>query len=234
MIRAILFDKDGTLIRYDESWANYAHKLLTLLSDGDAKRHARLATAVGFDVKTKRFRAGSEVVNGTLESIYKVISAHYPDITLAQLLAADRDALADIVPIPVGDVPSLLGRLRANGYVLAMITNDHEASTHKQIAQLGWDGLFDHVICADSGFTPKPAPDMILGCAAWMGLSPDQLAMVGDSTHDLRAGRSAGVGGNIGVLSGPANISGLQAMADYVLDDIHGLTVLLETLNKEK
>ena len=47
------------------------------------------------------------------------------------------------------------------------------------------------------------------------------LAMVGDSTHDLSAGRAAGIGINIGVLTGPATAADLAPFADLILNDIN-------------
>ena len=64
---------------------------------------------------------------------------------------------------------------------------------------------------------------MILGFCEHAGLEPAAVAMVGDSAHDLDAGRAAGAGLLVGVLTGPATRADLQPMADVVLDDISHL-----------
>lgn len=87
--------------------------------------------------------------------------------------------------------------------------------------------MFDKVIGCDSGYEAKPSGASILGFCNSVGLNPNQIAMVGDSTHDLNAGRNAGVGLNIGVLSGPATINQLSTLADEVLDDILSLHKIL-------
>ena len=51
--------------------------------------------------------------------------------------------------------------------------------------------------------------------------------MVGDSTHDLRAGRAAGMT-TIGVLTGMALREELVPFADLVLDDIGEIPALLK------
>ena len=61
---------------------------------------------------------------------------------------------------------------------------------------------------------------MILGFCAALGLEPSSVAMVGDSTHDLEAGRAAGVGLNVGVLTGPATKEDLSHLTDVVLQNI--------------
>ncbi|MGB0832111.1 MAG: HAD family hydrolase, partial [Paracoccaceae bacterium] len=55
-------------------------------------------------------------------------------------------------------------------------------------------------------------------CAS-VGILPSHVAMVGDSTHDLIAGKAAGMH-CIGVLSGLADQQTLQTNADVVLPDI--------------
>ena len=56
----------------------------------------------------------------------------------------------------------------------------------------------------DSGFGAKPALGPLLAFATAMGLLPDQVVMVGDSPHDLIAGRAARMH-TIGVLTGLAS-----------------------------
>lgn len=78
---------------------------------------------------------------------------------------------------------------------------------------------FDFISGCDSGFGAKPEPGMLHGFSNAMGLHPSEVAMVGDSTHDLKAGRAAGMV-NIGVLTGPAVTEDLAPYADIVLRDI--------------
>jgi phosphoglycolate phosphatase len=51
--------------------------------------------------------------------------------------------------------------------------------------------------------------------------------MVGDSTHDLRAGRAAGMR-TIGVLTGMARAQALAPLADVVLRDIGEIPAWLD------
>jgi phosphoglycolate phosphatase len=67
----------------------------------------------------------------------------------------------------------------------------------------------------------------VLGFGAAPGRPPDQVAMVGDNNHDLHMGRNAGVGVNIGVLTGTGSVESLSKAADYCLDDITRLERLL-------
>jgi phosphoglycolate phosphatase len=63
---------------------------------------------------------------------------------------------------------------------------------------------------------------MALAFARQLGLAPSEIAMVGDTLHDLRSARAAGALA-IAVLTGPAAIENLAHEADHVLDDVTGL-----------
>jgi len=72
---------------------------------------------------------------------------------------------------------------------------------------------------ADSGFGGKPAPGQLLQFLSVTGLAAQDCLMVGDSLHDLDAGRAAGMK-TVGVLTGPATRDVLTPAADIVLPSI--------------
>ncbi len=63
---------------------------------------------------------------------------------------------------------------------------------------------------------------MCLAFARALGLDPARVAMVGDSRHDLDAGRAAGMR-VVAVLTGIAGREELEPHADVVLADIGAL-----------
>lgn len=52
---------------------------------------------------------------------------------------------------------------------------------------------FTTVVPRGAGLRPKPAPDQLLEACRLLGVEPSQATMVGDSTWDLKAARSAGI-----------------------------------------
>ena len=86
----------------------------------------------------------------------------------------------------------------------------------------GVTGLFDFVAGFDSGHGGKPAPGQLLAFCASMALTPEEVVMVGDSRHDLVAGRAAGMR-CVAVLTGMATAQELAPYATAVLDDIGAL-----------
>ncbi|MCW1919727.1 HAD family hydrolase [Rhodobacter sp. KR11] len=214
-IRAVLFDKDGTLFDFRQSWGGWTAQMLQHLAPvttGD------LATALGFDPVAVDFAPDSVVIASTMEEIAAVIAAHvtlpYPEIV------ALMEEIGTAAPmVPAVDLPAVLGALKAQGLALGLATNDTEAPARAHLQGAGVLELFDFVAGCDSGFGGKPAPGQLLGFAKAMGLAPAQIAMVGDSLHDLDAARAAGMVG-IGVLSGPAPRAKLAPHAAVVFDTI--------------
>ncbi|MEO1687612.1 MAG: HAD family hydrolase [Pseudomonadota bacterium] len=223
MIRGLLFDKDGTLLDFDATWRGFALEVLEALAPGDPALRARLGEAVGVDAATGAFAPGSPIVAGTSADIAEIWAPMLPGWSVASLTAeADRRALAATArgPAPAApDLPGLLDRLAAPGRRLGIATHDGEAAARAHMLSLGALDRFDFVAGYDSGHGLKPGPGMVQAFCAAQGLAPQEVAMIGDSLHDLHAGRAAGMR-TIGVLTGPALRAELEPAADVVLDHI--------------
>ena len=122
-----------------------------------------------------------------------------------------------------------LDGLRDRGIALGVATNDAEAPARAHLDAAGVTGQFDFIAGFDSGFGGKPAPGQLLGFCAATGLSADTVVMVGDSLHDLKAGRAAGMR-TVGVLTGLANAHDLGPFADAVFPDIGHITAWLDRI----
>ena len=90
----------------------------------------------------------------------------------------------------------------------------------------------DFIAGYDSGFGGKPHPGMVLAFAERCAVPPDEVAVVGDSLHDLKAARVARAL-RIAVLTGPlghAARAELEPHADHVLASIEDLPALLDQI----
>ncbi len=231
-IAAILFDKDGTLIDFDETWGPATYEVMRALAKGDEAALRRQAEALHFSLETRRFLGTSPLIAGSSAS-YGSLWGEALGRSDFEALKREIDALTAIESLkslsPIGKPADILGVLRGRGVRLGLATNDSEASARRQAAALGLDGLLDFVAGYDSGHGGKPAPGMVLAFARHIGVAPSDVAMVGDTLHDLRAARAAGALA-IAVLTGPAAIANLADEADHVLDDIGGLAGLIDAL----
>lgn len=226
-VDGLIFDKDGTLFDFHASWSGWAIEVIGALAGQSAGLTAALADAMDFDHAAGRFRPTSPIIAGTnretVECVARVI--HDRDIAELEEMLATRAARAALVP-PVPLAP-LLGGLRDRGLVLGVVTNDSAVSVQAHLCKAGIEGYFDFVAGFDSGFGAKPAADPLLAFAGATGLAPARVAMVGDSTHDLLAGRAAGMT-TLAVLTGPAARDDLAPLADAVLDHVGHLPAWLD------
>ena len=113
-----------------------------------------------------------------------------------------------------------LKSLQTSGLLLGVATMDDESNALQTLEALGCQNRFDFICGADSGFGVKPQPGMVKAFCKSTGLKSHQVMMVGDSPRDLAMGRAAGVGMNVGVLTGTTTRADLEELADVVLDDI--------------
>jgi phosphoglycolate phosphatase len=222
-IRAVIFDKDGTLFDFRQSWGAWTKSLLAELG-GDANA---LAVLLGFDAKAMDFAPDSPVIAMTTPEIADILHPHLPGMSLADLNAVMNRQAAAAPMVPAVDLPLVLGDLVRRGLALGLATNDTEIPARRHLSNAGVLELFSFVSGCDSGWGGKPAPGQLLAFIEQTGLPSNQIAMVGDSLHDLEAGRRAGMA-TVAVLTGIATAADLTAHADVVLDDISALADWIE------
>ena len=218
-IRAILFDKDGTLFDFHATWAAWTHGLMLDLASGDAARAEALGRISGYDMATRQFAKASPVIAGTPEEIAEVLLPHLPGMSPLALVARMNALAAEAPQAEAVPLAPLLSQLRAAGLRLGVATNDGEAPARAHLEAAGVAAFFDFVAGFDSGHGAKPGPGPLLAFADRLGLHPASVAMVGDSPHDLVAGRAAGMVA-VAVLTGIATRADLAPLADVVLPDI--------------
>ncbi|MEM6727157.1 MAG: HAD family hydrolase [Pseudomonadota bacterium] len=228
MIKALIFDKDGTLFDFRATWSAWAGRALEDLAGGDAARLAHMADALGYDLETRDFLPTSSVIAGTVEEQAENLATLLPEMSVAQITERLNTLALTVVQVEVTPLGPFLASLKADGYLLGLATNDAESSARAHLASVGALDAFDFIAGYDSGFGGKPAPGQLLAFIDVTGLEPASIAMVGDSTHDLAAARAAGMVG-AGVLTGPAGEAQLAGLADVVLPSIVELPAWLAT-----
>lgn len=217
--QAILFDKDGTLFDFHKTWSACYRGIILDNAGTDAALAARVAHEFGFDLETGAFDPSSIAIAGTALQAAELVLPHFPHDTAVELAQHFDAAGKDVEPVQVVPLAQFLSDLKDAGLALGVATNDSEAPTYAQLDGLGLLPFFDYVAGSDSGFGAKPGPGMCSGFSDKLGLAPGQVAMIGDSLHDLHAGRAAGMQ-CVAVLTGVASAQDLAPAADVVLPDI--------------
>ncbi|MDQ3949013.1 MAG: HAD-IA family hydrolase [Gemmatimonadota bacterium] len=119
---------------------------------------------------------------------------------------------------PYDEVAATLETLHARGHALAVVTSKAEPLAHRGLAHVGLDGFFDVVVGLESCERHKPDPEPVHTALDRLGIEPDAAIFVGDSPHDMAAGRAAGVT-TVAALWGPFTRLQLAASKpDYYIE----------------
>lgn len=229
MITGIVFDKDGTLFEFAATWEAFTESFLLRATDHDRERATRIGAEVGFDLGRRKFSKDSVIIAGTMEEVVTALAPHLPHVPdLLGMLNEEASSAPQVEAVLLGP---FLEDLRKTGLKLGVATNDSIEPAMVHLSQAGVVPLFDFIAGYDSGHGAKPGPGQLQAFCRETGLAPDGCVMVGDSLHDLIAGRAAGFR-TIGVLTGLAEAQDLSPHADVVLPDIGHIPAYLETLAK--
>ena len=235
--RLVIFDKDGTLIDFAATWVPLIRKRITLLvkalgRDGEMK--TLLLRAWGIDPTSGRIDPrgpcpvsprAEEIIIGTM-ALYQ---QGYPwDEAKQWVIQAfdEADATTDRKQLlrPIPGIERLLSQLKQTGFFLALATNDERRDTEAMISVLGWDGLFDRVLCSGEASQPKPHPEMVLSICRDLSVSPREAVFIGDTVNDMKMGKRAGLALTIGTIEGGVTPrEELEKVADVVVDSIRDL-----------
>lgn len=228
-IAGILFDKDGTLIRYDESWGPVNREAARIAAADNPDLELPLLRAAGMDPVSGQTRPDSLFAAGNAAEIAEgFVAAGSPvDVDELTVLLDELFVRATDFAVPVTDLRVLFSALKGRGLKLGIASSDNELSIRQTAARFGIAEFVDFVAGYDSGFGSKPEPGMVLGFCAATGLSPADIAMVGDNNHDMVMAKSAGACIRIGVLTGTGTRETLTPHADLCLDSIAELEALL-------
>lgn len=228
-VRGVIFDKDGTLFDFGTTWEAWAASFLLRICARDRDAAAALGREIGFDLAAQRFAPDSIAIAGTAEEVALVLAPHLPRMTEGDVLQMLVDEATNAPQAEAVPLIPYLTELKARGLALGVATNDAEVPARAHLAASGVLEIFDFIAGFDSGHGGKPAPGQLHAFCNTLALDPGEVVMVGDSLHDLRAGRSAGMR-VVGVLTGMATRGDLAPHADVVLDDIGHLPVWLDQI----
>lgn len=209
----VLFDLDGTLIdSTDLILASYRHTMHEHLGQ-DPPDYKWLET-IGRPLRVQlRDFARDEA---EAESMIATYRAH------------NHSAHDDLVR-PFAGIRSLLKELGSCGVLLGIVTSKHSVGTAMGLRACGLEShWFQTIVTSDSVEEYKPHPRPVLAALEDLGVVPGMdVLFVGDSVHDMRSGRAAGVS-TAAAVWGPYEAPGLESVeADYWLRSITELRALV-------
>lgn len=176
MIRALLFDLDGTLIDTAEDIAASTNHALAVLGL-PARSVAEVSRMVGRGVENL-LRAALDDATVDLSVPLEAFRAHY-----------DAHCLDRTRPFP--GVPEILREFSRGERPMGVISNKPVEFSEKILAGLDLRRHFDLVL-GPPVVAVKPDPEGVLRVAAAWGVSPAEILLVGDSEVDRETAARAG------------------------------------------
>ena len=212
-IKALCFDVDGTLSDTDDLYIHKAARFFPKILFKDPEHAAR------------RFVMWVEAPGNALLGLTDTIGLDDEIAALIDWMSRHQKRSSRSFWLIPG-VDEMLEQLKGH-FPMAVVSARDENSTMRFLEQFSLMKFFDTIITGQSAMHTKPYPDPILLAAQRMGVKPGECLMIGDTTVDMRAGKSAGAQ-TVGVLCGFGEEPELRKKgADMILQTTSDLTDLL-------
>ena len=126
-------------------------------------------------------------------------------------------------------IESMLATLKEKGFILTIATGKGRASLDRLDKMLGFEKYFAATICPSES-EPKPSPMMVNLLLEKYRLKPEEAVVIGDSEHDLKMARNAGVD-SVAVTYGAMSRKELEEYCPtYIVDTVQQLQQTLEAM----
>lgn len=221
MIKAALFDLDGTLLNRDESVKMFINK-----------QYDRLNKLVGHIPKEKYVTRFIELDNRGYvwkDKVYQQLVDEFniAEITWEELL---KDYFSEFknncVPFP--NLTRMLEELKSNNLMLGMITNGYGQFQMANIEALGINKYFDVILVSEWEGIKKPDPQIFIRALDKLNISPIESIFIGDHPeNDVKAAQNVGMKG-----IWKRDFQWNNVVADSIVDDLVEIPLIIEKLNK--
>ncbi|HEX8147172.1 MAG TPA: HAD family phosphatase [Pyrinomonadaceae bacterium] len=188
MIRAVIFDVDGTLVDSNE-----------LHVEAWREAFRRYGKELAFDeVHGQMGKGGDQLMpvfcsEEELDEFGDELERHRVELFAGRYLPRVR---------PFPRVRELFERLKADGLQVALASSAKEEELEQHKKSLRVEDLLEAATSADDAERSKPHPDIFQAALAGLkGVRPEEAIVVGDTPYDVEAAAKAGMR-TVGLLSG--------------------------------
>lgn len=218
MIKAVLFDLDGTLV---DSLTDLAEGVNRAIAKKGFSTHPTEAFKyfVGDGIPKMIERALPEnhrddnTINEIKQEFLEYYSVHYADNTYAY-----------------AGMPELVSTLKEQGFIVAVVTNKQQDMADEVVKSL-YGNVFDLIFGKRDGIPAKPDPTAALMAMKQLGVIPDECVFIGDSGMDVATAVNSGAV-PVGELWGFRQKNELlKNGAKYVISKPQELLDIIEELN---
>ena len=218
MLKAVIFDVDGTLLDteriYMQAWKDAAAELGYVMTDELLHK----TRAVDAKVAARIFE--EEIGNGFSYAETRPIRVRIAEEII------ERES-----PILMPGVLEQLEYLKSKGVRLAVASSTNTKTTKEHLALSGILEYFEVVVGGDMIEKGKPNPDIFLKAAQLLGEAPEDCIVVEDSPAGIRAGNAAGMKAVL-VPDQAAITQEIIDLSDAVLESLLEMPAYVENLLK--
>lgn len=174
MVKAVLFDLDGTIVNSLPLIEDTFNKVFNEMNlDSDIKKVRGL---IGLPLKEI---VGNFVEEDRISEFQELYQRHYRQ---------NHDNHIELFP----GILEILEKIEAR-YFLGIVTSKSRAGTEQTLEKLQIKEKFKAVVTAHDVERHKPLPDPVKKALIILETKPEDAVFVGDSSFDLISGRKAGV-----------------------------------------
>lgn len=159
--KAIVFDKDGTLIDFNATWLPVYQQVALEFAKENKQLADELMGKHGYDHAAERFLGGSLLAAGNNHDIASAWSEQLSEIIDSQRLNQTFQQLVAESAAPVPGLKSTISKLKQFGIKMGVATSDSYAGIQNTLQSFDVLPLFDFLCGYDSGHGVKPEAGMV-------------------------------------------------------------------------
>jgi phosphoglycolate phosphatase len=225
MIKAVIFDLDGTLKEFNLDIKACRTKLITLLNKRGFSRSLFSLNETAFDM-LKKIKKSPITEDGNGNDLLTIKDMVFSVVEEFELEAAKTAKIFE-------GIPETLKALKDMNLKIALCTISSERTTKYILKRFHLEHFFDAVVTRESVFEVKPHPTHLEAVLKALNLRSHEAVLVGDSIKDIQCAIQLNVLA-VGVTTGLSSLQDLTSSgAHYVASSVTDIPILIEQLNKK-
>jgi putative hydrolase of the HAD superfamily len=221
MLKAVLFDLDGTLLNRDKSIEQFIDAQYDRLN-----QHLSHVSKIDY---ANRFIELDSHGHVWKDKVYQALVAEFRiDAISWQELLHDYETQFQFHCVPFPFLVEMLNNLKEQGYLLGIISNGRGEFQMSAISGLGIKDYFDVILISETEGVRKPQPEIFHRAMTKLAVSPQESVFVGDNPEaDILGAKSAKM-----YTIWKRNSQWLEPeSADAIINELNELSLILTSLS---